>query len=455
MKIAIIGAGKLGIKIAESLSSSNHQITIVDINPAVIQKINNQMDIMAIYENGLDLEFYREIDIKSYDFLIALTDYDEKNILITALVKKMGCKKVIARVRDPEYMDELEFIKHSLDIDAIINPDRIISYEIFRHLMHRYKDCNEFFTGGSIGMMEIAADSIPKLLDKTILEASKVLPNVLFVAISRKSQVIIPKSQVEILAGDIIYVLGKKQDLVGLTGIIKENDAATGIEKVMIMGGGKTGYYLSSLLSKANVAVKIIEKDLRRCEYLSQQLDDVLVLHGDATDTALLEEENISGMDAFVTATGYDEDNLLLALMGKQYGVKESIAKLSKKSYQNIPEKLGIDMTLNTLDITASSILRIIQGSDFISASFFLQGQAEVIELIAQKNMRITGRHLRDIEFPEGVLIALIIRDNNAIIPDGETQIMDQDHVVIFCMLSDVEALEKLLQSNKYTFFRI
>ncbi len=455
MKIAVVGAGKLGIKIAESLSSGENEITLIDINSEVIQKASNQMDIMGLSANGLQLEFYEELGIKNYDYLIALTDNDEKNLLITSLVKKMGCKKVIARVRDPEYVEQFEFLKASLGIDAMINPDRLISYEIFRYLVNRYKDCNEFFTGPSVGMLEIKADSIPQLVNEMILNTKEVLEGMLIVAISRNGNIIIPKSHVKILEGDTLYVLGKREQITRLSGQVADNSPSQGIKKVMIMGGGKTGYYLSQLLSEADISVKVVEKNRERCEYLAEHLPDVLVLHGDATDTALLEDENISGMDAFVTATGYDEDNLLLALTAKQYGVPEVVAKVSKKSYSELTEKLGINATLNTLDITASYILRIIQGSGLVSASLFLQGQAEIVEVIANKNMRLTGTPLYQLSIPDGVLIALILRDGKSIIPDGRTEIQEGDKVTIFCKFSDTSALERLLQRRRHPVFRL
>ena len=223
----------------------------------------------------------------------------------------------------------------------------------------------------------------------------------------------------------------------------------------MIVGGGKTGYYLAGKLSEFGVAVKIIEMDKNRCHYLSTHLEDVMVLHGDATDLDLLEEENLDEMDAFVTATGYDEENLLLALMAKRHGIEDVIAKVSRESYSDLIESMGIDMALNPLDITASTILRFVQGSKRVISSVLIQGQAEIMEIVASDHMRLVDTPLRELNLPRGVIVAAIHRGLNVIIPDGETIIEEDDRVIIFSLLTELPNLEKLLKvSGKFSFFR-
>ena len=217
----------------------------------------------------------------------------------------------------------------------------------------------------------------------------------------------------------------------------------------MIIGGGKTGYYLAGKLSEFGIAVKLIEKSKERCYYLSTHLDDVMVLHGDATDTSLLEEENLDEMDAFVAATGFDEENLLLALIAKQRGVEDVISKVSHQSYKDLIEKMGIDMALNPLDIVASTILRYIQGSKKIIASLLIQGQAEIMEIIASNEMKLANVPLKDVALPDGVLIAAIHRGQQVIIPNGDTRILEDDKVTIFCLLTDIGELEKLFTAKK------
>ncbi len=187
---------------------------------------------------------------------------------------------------------------------------------------------------------------------------------------------------------------------------------------------------------------------------LSNHLDDVLILHGDATDLTLLEEENINEMDAVVTATGFDEENLLLALMAKQHGVEDVIAKVSRESYSGLIESMGIDMALNPLDITASHVLRFIQGSKRVISSQLIQGQAEVIEIIADEHMKLINKPIKNLHLPDGVIIGAIHRGQDVIIPNEDTEIIKNDKVIILCLLSDIPDLEKLLRSGKTGFFK-
>ena len=216
----------------------------------------------------------------------------------------------------------------------------------------------------------------------------------------------------------------------------------------MIIGGGKTGFYLAQRLAEYGASVKIIEIDKTRCHYLADKLPNVMVLNGNGADITLLGEENIDDMDAFVTATGYDEENLLLALTAKMRGVEDVISKVSHESYHDLIEKLGIDMVLNPLDITASAILRRIRGAKRVLSSVLLQGQAELMEVYAQNGMSMINVPLKDFNLPDYIIIATIYRGAKAIIPDGNTRIKDGDRVILVCSLSNIGYVEKLFKPN-------
>ena len=362
MKVAIVGAGKLGVKVATALLGGDHYITVIDKNEAVLNRISQQMDVMTVAGNGKNIKLLENCGITSFDFLLASTDSDEKNIIIASFAKKLGCSKVIARVRDPEHMKQIDFIKETMNIDHIVNPDLSITMEIYKYLVEKYTLTNGIFSSGKVAMVQFNVKKYRKLSGLSMIEVRKVLPNMLIVAISRNGKIIIPHGQTIIEDNDTIYLIGEKSEIHEFHQKVHEKGKYTNLQKVMIVGGGKTGFYLADKLSEFGIAVKVIEKSKERCYYLSTHLDDVMILHGDATDTALLEEENIDEMDAFVTATGFDEENLLLALMAKQRGIEDVISKVSRQSYKNLIEKMGIDMALNPLDIITSTILRYVQG---------------------------------------------------------------------------------------------
>ncbi|MGN0735389.1 MAG: Trk system potassium transporter TrkA [Anaerovoracaceae bacterium] len=449
MKIAIVGAGKLGLKVVNALVGGDHAITVFDVNEAVLNKISQQYDVMTVAGNAKQISLLKDRGIENFDFLIACTDSDEQNIVIAAFAKKLGCSKVIARVRDPEHMNQMDFIMETMNIDHIVNPDLSITKEIYKYLVEKYTLTNGIFSSGKVSLVQFKVQKYRKLIGLSMIEVSKVLPNMLIVAISRNGKIIIPHGKTVIDDHDTLYLIGEKSQIVELHNKVHEKGKYTNLQKVMIIGGGKTGYYLAGKLSEFGIAVKLIEKSKERCYYLSTHLDDVMVLHGDATDTSLLEEENLDEMDAFVAATGFDEENLLLALIAKQRGVEDVISKVSHQSYKDLIEKMGIDMALNPLDIVASTILRYIQGSKKIIASLLIQGQAEIMEIIASDEMKLANVPLKDVALPDGVLIAAIHRGQQVIIPNGDTKILEGDKVTIFCLLSDIGELEKLFTAKK------
>ena len=455
MKIAIVGAGKLGLRVIESMITGGNSITVIDKDEELLERLATQMDVMTIAGNAKSASFLREHNIGSYDFLVAVTGNDEKNIVIASFAKALGCSKVIARLRDPEHMNQIEFIKEVMSIDFIINPDLLITNEIYKYLIEKNTLTNGVFTSSKTSLLECHAYKIPKLINQKIIDVGDVLPNMLIGAIDRNGKVIIPHGDTEILKDDILYIVGEKLEIAALSKHTIEKGKYTDIQRVMIIGGGKTGLYLASKLSDFGIFVKIIEIDKNRCHYLSTHLNNVMILHGDATDLTLLEEENFEEMDAFITATGFDEDNLLLALIAKSHGIEDVIAKISRESYEEIISKMGIDIALNPLDISANNIVRYIQGTKNILSSTLIQGQAEIIEIVADDRMPITFDPLNELDLPEGILIASIHRGRQVIIPDGNTQIQDGYIVMILSLLSETEDLEKLINiKDKLGFFR-
>ncbi|MCI7145058.1 MAG: Trk system potassium transporter TrkA [Clostridiales bacterium] len=455
MKVAIVGAGKLGMKVAEALLGGDHSVTIIDTNEAWTEKINSILDVMTVTANAKEIKVLKQIDISSYDFLVATTGDDEVNIVVSAFAKKLGCSKVIARVRDPEHMQQIDFIKDLMGIDYIVNPDLGITVEIYKYLAEKYTLSNGIFSSGLASLLEFYVTKLPEIIGMSMRDISSLMPNMLVIAISRSGKVIIPHGDTCIEEDDIIYVIGEKEPILKLAEKVHEKGKYTDLQKVMIIGGGKTGFYLARMLAEFGAAVKIIEKSKDRCHYLSTHLDDVMILHGDATDLSLLEEENLDGMDAVVTATGFDEDNLLLALTAKQHKVEDVIAKVSKTSYVEIISAMGIDMALNPLDITTNDIIRYVQSSRTVVSSQLIQGQAEIVEVIATSHMKIIDEPLKNLNLPDTFLVAAIHRGNKLIIPNGDTIIREDDRVIIISLISDLKVTEKLLKDNgRFSFLR-
>ncbi len=452
MKVAIVGAGKLGLSVTEALMGGGYEVMLIDQDSELLQKLSNQLDLLTVEGNAKDVDLLKSANIHTYDFLVAVTDNDEKNMVICSLAKKLGCSKVIARIRDPEYVNQLDFIKEAMNIDYIVNPDLSIAKEIYKYLVEKYTLTDGYFSTGLISVIEFTADRLPSIIGKKIVEVGKMLDNMLVVAISRNGKIIIPRGNTEVEEDDYLYVIGNDETVLKLKDRVHERERYTDLEKVMIAGGGKIGFYLAKQLADFNIYVKIIEVDKARCEYLSEHLDNVMILHGDATDLQLLEDENFDEMDAFVSVTGFDEENLLLALIANQKNIEDVVAKVSRKSYADLIEKMGISMALNPLDMTATEILRFIQGSKHILFSQIIQGQAEFVEIVATQNMHLTDCPISELKLPEGIIIAAIHRGDEAIIPQGSTVIEEGDKVIILFLLSQLPKLEKFFQPRKWGF---
>lgn len=457
MKIAIVGAGELGWKVADALVEGDHSVTVIDQDEKELQKLSSQLDVMTINANAKEIEVLDDMGIEHYDYLVSVTENDETNIVIASIAKKLGCTKVTARLRDPEYMDQMDFIKNNFHIDNIVNPASAVTVEIFKYLVEKYTLSNGRFSSGKISLLEFNVEKMPELINYPIQNITALLPGMLVVAIDRGGKIIVPHGDDIIEEDDNLYVIGERLPIAELRARVYERGRYTNIHKVMIIGGGRTGYYLAQQLSEFGAAVKIIEQNKERCHYLSTHLDDVMILHGDATDLDLLEEENIDEMDAVVTATSYDEDNLLLALIAKQHGVDDVIAKISKDSYADLVSKIGIDMVLNPNDISTNTIVRFIQGSKRIISSVMIQGQAELLEIVANDRMEeLIDMPINKMSLPEGMLVAAIHRGNDVIIPKGDTVIQENDRVIIFSLLSELPEVEALLSVSepRFPFFR-
>ncbi|OEF97739.1 Trk system potassium transport protein TrkA [Vulcanibacillus modesticaldus] len=448
MKVMIIGAGKLGYKVAESLLNSHIDVTVVDSSAKVINSINDHLDVLAVNANGLEVGVLKELGIEKYDLLIASTSSDETNTIICTLAKKLGCKKTIARIRNPEYMTQLDFIKNEMGIDHIVSPDLAIASEISRYLLKRYSFYFGDFAKGKVQMHDFHVNNLKNFIDKRVMDLPG-MEELLIVAIMRDGNIIIPDGTTIIKENDIIYIMGKSDNIQKMIEVYELTSEKKYIKNVMIFGGGKVGYYLAKQLLQAKINVTIIERDRNRCIYLSEKLNGALVIHGDGTDINLLEEENLSSMDAFIAVTDFDEQNLLMTLMAKQSGINKVIAKISRPNYEQIIEKLGIDVAFNPIYITASDILKFIRGGKVVSVSLLLGGQAEVTEVIVEEGLKIIGKKISELNLPKGVIVGAIVHKGKVIIPKGSTVIDARDRLIIFSLTSNIDALDIFLKPSR------
>ena len=448
MKVMIVGAGKRGYKLAELMNNEDIDVTLVDTNFKILERINDHLDVLTVAANGIQIGALKELDIQTYDLLVAVTNSDETNTLICSLAKKLKCKRTIARIRNPEFTEQLDFVKNEMGIDHIINPDLTTAIEIERYLLRSYNFYSDDFAKGKVSMVDFNIGNVEGFVDNRIMDLQG-LEGLLITAISRRGDLIIPNGSTKLIEDDVIHVIGKAGNINKLGEKLKINMDKKHTKKAMILGGGKIGYYLAQRLESSNVSVTIVEKDKSRCQYLSEKLNHTMIIHGDGTDINLLEEEDLAFQDAFIGVTGYDEQNLLMALVAKQLGVNKTIAKISRPNYINIIDKLDIDVALNPINITASDILRFIRGGKVVSVSLLLGGQGEVTEIIASEDLPIVGKPLSKLGLPKGIIIGAIVHKGEVIIPKGDTIIHPKDRIIVFSLTSDMPTFKKMIRPNK------
>ena len=448
MKAIIVGGGKLGSRLSSALSIENYDVTVVDKSEKAIADINSSLDVLTVHANGLDFDVLKELEISSYDLLIATTTSDEANVLICTVAKKLGCNKCIARVRNPEYHKQVGFIIDELGIDHIINPDYATALNIEKYLLKKYLLMTDEFAGGKVKLAEFNIQTDENFVGREIKDLED-FENLLITAVSRNGETIIPYGSTVLEENDVVLICGprKEVDLFDEkhSGIRKSRT----VQRVMILGGGKLGLYLGLLLKEDKIDTTIIEIDRERCIKLKERLPNATIINGDGTNLTLLEEEMMDTNDAFVAATGIDETNLLMALSAKQMGIYKSVAKISRPNYNQILEKLSPDGAFNTSFITASEILRILRGSGSLSVNLMLDGDAEFTEILVKEGAKIINKKVMDLNLPQGILLISVLRDEKAFIPNGNTVLVPGDRVVVFCTHENIQTLKSIFYNKK------
>ncbi|WP_027364593.1 Trk system potassium transporter TrkA [Desulfotruncus alcoholivorax] len=442
MQITIIGAGKVGKEIATRLLHEGHDLIIIDKDETRLQKIEEDYDCLCIRGSGSAAKILSSNVIASSDLLIAVTNSDEVNMIACMTAKRIGIPRAIARIRDPHYSKNLIISKEDLGVDLIINPDYSAAMEINRLLTLALPVNMEPFAQGKVQMVDIAVDEKMTIFSNKKLMEMDIPRSLLIVAISRDGDMLIPGGSDVVLPGDIIYLLGHSDVINKFCSKVKKNKQK--VHSVMILGGGRIGFYLAEKLCSQGMKVKIIEQDKKKSRELAEELPGALILCADGSDMELLKREGIKDIDGFVTVTGLDEENLLLGLLAKQMGAKRVIAKVSRPGYAPLVEQLGVDSAISPRLITAGEILRFIKGGRLLSLYLLLNEKAEVMELIVQPGSKLSGRPLHRSGLPPGTIIGAIMRKNKVIIPQGDDVIKDLDRIVVFALGHNVHIVESL-----------
>lgn len=440
-----MGAGEVGFHIARRLSEENQDVVLIDKDYEQIKRINENLDVHAILGSGTSPRVLRESVIEHADMLVAATDSDEVNLISCMLARNFNPYMLkVARIRNPEYMEEEGLLTHDLlGIDHIINP-RSLMVSTILNLME-VPGASEVinFVGGQVKLIGFTVTEEFPFRDRKLLSLKNLEEKLLIGAIVRNNQVMIPRGTDSIQRDDLIYVVVRSDELDYILELF--NLKAETLRRVVIVGGGETAMALATALDHSKISAKIIEKDGERCALLSEKLEHVTVINGDGTDKDLLQEENVKDVDFLVALTGNEESNILMSLLAKGLGAKRTITRVSNLSYIPLVSAIGIETVVSPRLSAVRAILQYIRRGKIISVAPLKGEHAEAIEAEALETSDIVNVPLSKVKFPKGAIVGAIVRGEKVIIPRGDSVILPKDHLIIFCLKPVVPKLEKFL----------
>ena len=446
MKIIIAGAGEVGFHLAKLLSYESQEITLIDLNKESLVYADTHLDIKVVKGDATSISVLKDARILNSDLFISVTSSETSNITACVLAKQLGAKRTIARISNPEFInfkDEVGFTKFG--IDELISPESLAAAEIELLLSQSVFNDTYEFEKGALTMLGLSLSKDAKIINKSVKVAAELLSDIHFIpiAIQRAGShsTLIPRGDTVFMNGDrVVFITseGGDEELCKLTGKKKIE-----IKDVMILGGGKIGSKAACDLSK-NFNIKLVEKLKDRAFDLAEQLPNTLVINGDGRNVELLEEENISEMDAFVAVTGNSETNIMSCLVAKSKGVKKTIALVENMDYINISQTIGIDTLINKKLLAASAIFKHVRKGDVLKLANLHNVDAEVLEFRVKENSAVTKKLVKDINITKQAVFGGVIRNGIAHMTFGNFQILAGDKAVVFCLPEAIHKVEKL-----------
>ena len=436
MNIIIVGCGTVGITLTEQLNKEGNNVTVVDLSAEKLKAIGSQNDVLTVLGNGATFATQREAGIDKADLLIAVTDSDELNLLCCMVAKKTGNCQTIARLRNPDFSSEADFLKNELGLAMVINPEYASAAEISRVLRFPSALRIDTFSKGRVELLKFKLPEESSLVGLYVREISTVLHcDVLICTVERGDEVFIANGDLVFCKNDIISLIAAPKKISEF--FEKIDYKLQAVKNVVIAGGGKITQYLCEILERYPISVKIIERDRKLCDYLCTQYPDATIINGDFSDRELLLEAGIRSAGAFVSLSDQDEENILTSLYVKSVSEGKIITKIIRTDFDEILKPLDLNTVITPKSITSDMILRYVRsvegsmGNNVETLYNIIRGKVEAAEFIINGSSEITDTPLAELKFKENVLIASIIRNNKVIIPRGQDTIRSGDNVIV------------------------
>jgi trk system potassium uptake protein len=443
MKIVIVGGGEVGTHIGGVLAKENHDIIIVDRDPRVIARINEQLDVLALEGSGTSPHTMKQAGVHNADIILAVTTSDEVNLITCMLARRMGAKRSVARISNPEYtVDNSILGTDAFQVDYVLNPEFVAAQEIVRLIKRSEATDVLEFADGKVQLLGIRLEAASPLINRKIKDLVNDHAHINFraVAISRGFRTIVPSGNDMFKRGDQVFLMTLSEHIPEMLRLAGKDDKS--FDHVMVLGGGRIGQYVTSLLQN-DVAIKLVESNHEVSQKLADDFPKALVIEGDGTDIDLLATEGIMDMDVFIAVTNDEETNIISCLMAKHLGVTKSIALVDKLDYIPLAGTIGLDVAINKKLSAANLILKFIRKGLIVSVATLHGVDAEVIELVVQSKSPVTKKKLADLQFPEGAIIGCVRHNGEVSIPTGQTVVFPDDTVVVFTLPRAIKDVEK------------
>jgi trk system potassium uptake protein TrkA len=444
MRVIIVGAGEVGYHLAERLSLESQDVVVIEMNPDRAERASELLDVLTVVGNGASIPILEEAGIRDAQILLAVTSQDEVNLISCLAATRLGVEYTIARISNPDYYARGSVLsRERLGIDLMINPEREAANETFQLLQSAAATDVANFAHGQVQLVGLVVKEGAPVAGKTVARLASELKEFHFVlaAIVRDGETIIPSGASRVEAGDHIYVLSPSSEVSSIPPLAGYEPFD--LKRVMIAGGSSEGLFLAELLEKHGVQCTILDSDRRRCLELAEALPKSLVLHGDATDTELLEMEGVGGLDGYVAATSHDETNLLSALVAKSVGARKVVSLIEKFDYLPLVPKVGLDAAVSPRMSAVNAILRYVRRGKVMTVATLKGIDAEAIEFRVAHDSPIANKLISELPFPPGGLIGTIIRGDTILIPGGEDVVLPGDEVIVFALPEALPDIEK------------
>jgi trk system potassium uptake protein TrkA len=441
MRTVIIGAGEVGFNTARMLSHEGHDVVLVELDEALVERATEQLDALVVHGNGASPKLLAEAGIGKSDLLIASSSSDEVNIIACLAAKARGVSRTVARIHNPDYYDTRDpFAQEMLGIDFVIHTEQMAAEEIKDALLVPGAVNVDTFAGDAIEVAEVVLHEGSPAVGRALKDLR--LPHEsLIVGVVRRGEALVPRGNTVLEQRDHVLLISGRRRISEVVGAVSTNTAP--VRDVTIYGGGRIGLALALALEGAGMSVRVVERDAQRARYVATQLRKGFVLHDEGISRDFLLQERVDKTDAFVAVTGDDRANLLAAMYARQLGARLTIAGVSRGEFAPLADALGVDLTISPRVLAAEAILKFVRRGEVISVAL-LESGAEMIEMRVPEGCRVAGRRLSEVGFPEGAIVGALLRDGDVVIPTGNDELRPGDDAVVFTVEEAVDEVEHL-----------